>query len=395
MPENFFQEEKIRREPPLGVGAEFSAARKKEFTLPAVEVAHTVVWVNPAFKATMPFQIEAAVGKPTRLGFFFIPETKANAEATRSVPIAPEQHKGRVGLLASVVFEDRDGIRYRDVDAKGMGAFVAGVSGYEVVKVERAFDPRSGWGRLARATDPRMALGLLDYEFALRDKDFSEKFIRWGIRTHRVLAIALLDEIIDENGQKISVEEAKAKGLIANEMQPVLALRAFGTRERIRHQTAPIPASPERKRLALLDGKKFVAQEQGEDPETYSWEKYADWFALTLGQQAALIRKHGLHHGFLEAHNITLDCRIVDLDSVAKAKDKVEEEGGRWYGHRVEELYVDDYKTAEKALHYLITAINEKFRADLDSYGLVERYKKSYQETLSAKKQGPKRNLTI
>ena len=42
---------------PLGTGETFAQERAKE-TLPALEVKNTVLWVNPAFKDTMPFKIE-------------------------------------------------------------------------------------------------------------------------------------------------------------------------------------------------------------------------------------------------------------------------------------------------------------------------------------------------
>ena len=57
------------KELPLGAGEEFQKERKK-LTLPAVEVANAVDWVNPAFKKTAPFNLKE--GKPTKLAFFFL-----------------------------------------------------------------------------------------------------------------------------------------------------------------------------------------------------------------------------------------------------------------------------------------------------------------------------------
>lgn len=62
-------------------------------------------------------------------------------------------------------------------------------------------------------------------------------FLSNGIRTNRVVAILGLKEIIDKEGNKISIEKAKEIGIISAEMCPVILVRAFNTKERIDYIT--------------------------------------------------------------------------------------------------------------------------------------------------------------
>ena len=139
----------------------------------------------------------------------------------------------------------------------------------------------------------------------------SEFFIKQGLRTHRALAIIRLDEIVVENGEKISVSKARKFGYIKYTTEPVIEVRAFGTKARI---------ADAKDQVLSEDAKHIVAQELGKDPYNFSKEDYVQWFAQTLGKQVAIIHNAGFIHGYLTDHNITLDCRIVDLDSVKKIK---------------------------------------------------------------------------
>ena len=60
----------------------------------------------------------------------------------------------------------------------------------------------------------------------------------------------------------------------------------------------------------------MVAQELGRDPNEFNEWEYLRWFSRTLAENVARMHKAGFIHGYLTGHNITLDCRIVDLDSV-------------------------------------------------------------------------------
>jgi hypothetical protein len=45
--------------------------------------------------------------------------------------------------------------------------------------------------------------------------------------------------------------------------------------------------------------------------------EYLKWFAKTLGYNIGLMHKNGFEHHYIDGgHNVTLDCRIVDLDGI-------------------------------------------------------------------------------
>jgi len=339
---------------PIGTGGEFVNERVKE-TLPALEVKNTVLWRNPAFKDTMPFKIER--GKQTNLGIFFTPKPEEYPEEKARRPvIMPEGYKGRSGLLGTVIFQDRDGQLYRDVDIKGIGKF-------QKPDQESILGAMTGTGNFGvgttghiKKTGAQEAEGLMDYEFALRDTNYSEKFLKAGIRTHRVISIAEPEEIIDEEGKKITIAQAKKLKIISKEMHPVFEIRALGTKERIAYLQPNV--SLERRKTAYGDAKAMIAQELGKDPDKFSPEEYLTWFTETLGRQTAKIRKLKLFHGYITEHNITLDCRIVDLDSVQTIHEALadKKEISRNLGAIMEteqDFYEHDYEYAISSLEQL------------------------------------------
>lgn len=329
------------KELPVGIGEKFQEERGKE-RLPILEVANSVLWVNPAFPE-LPFKLEE--GKPTNLGMFFadkLPISPAPLieKKQHSLVVMPER-TARSALLGSVIFRDKEGRLYRDIDIKGLGVFSIGHPGSAQ---RRAVKPQ-GTG------NPREALGLHDYRYADNDHRYSEQFLEEGIRTYRIVATIDLKEIIDFDCDKISIEEAKSKGMIPPEMQPVLEIRAFGTKERVDYLLkGNLAASFDRKRLALEDAKAMVAQELGIKPENFSYEDYLLWFAKILGEQVAKIQKLGLVHGYLTSHNISLDCRIVDLDSV-KSPHKWRGDSGKYNGISDANIYSREFQEGR----YLVT----------------------------------------
>ncbi|QQG45664.1 MAG: hypothetical protein HYW89_01965 [Candidatus Sungiibacteriota bacterium] len=358
--------------PITGTGGEF-LEKRKELRLPAIEVKNKVISLNPAFEGTLPFKIEQ--GKPLPFAYFFTPTpSQSPEEKIHHVSVMPERGykevpgRGRSGLIGSVVFEDQQGRRYRDLGIKGIGVF------------NLSFD--TGSAEVARVIEqgPHEALGLVNYPHAIRDWDYAEDFLRSGIRTYRIVAIASLEEIVDENGQKISVFEAKRLKIIPEGMNPVIEVRAFGTTERIDYLAS---GGQDRERMALDDAKALVAQELGKDPQKFSWEEYTEWFVKTLGQQVAKIRNLGLHNGYLTSHNITLDCRIVDLDSVASVRDKIEDYRRFGVIHSKEWFYKGDLSMARGSLQDLISSLQRLgLLQSLNSSSFIELFNSEYQEEL-------------
>lgn len=264
--------------------------------LPAIEVKNEVVWVNDDVE--MPFKFEE--GKPTKIGVFL---TTPN-ELEPAMYLRVLDNHFRSAILGKVVFRDKEGNLYRDVDIKGMGPISKSDSGnLEVEFIERGLAKKHGRGKTP--------WGFLDWGYAETDRDMSEFFIKKGLRTHRVLAIDRLDEIVVGEREKISVSKARKLGYIKYTTEPVIEVRAFGTKARI---------ADVKNQSLLEDAKHMVAQELGKDPKDFSGEKYLKWFAQTLGKQVAIIHNAGFIHGYLTDHNVTLDCRVVDLDSVKEIK---------------------------------------------------------------------------
>src|SRR3989338_5226864 len=312
--------------------------------LPAVEVKNKVVWVNSDVE--MPFNFEE--DKPSKIGVFLTPEPNEQ-EPVFHVKVMDNHF--RSALLGKVVFKDNEGNLYRDVDIKGMGPISPPNSNDPFLMVESV---EAGSARnVAKGKTP---CGFLDWGFAETDRDMSEFFIKQGLRTHRALAIIRLDEIVVENGEKISVSKARKLGYIKYTTEPVIEVRAFGTKARITDGD---------NQFLLEDAKRMVAKELGKDSNNFSNNDYIHWFSQTFGKQVAIIHNAGFIHGYLTDHNITLDCRIVDLDSVKKIKTNKGLDDKR---------VKEDLLWAMRSLHWLykhqnISGVTNKLVSDFfDSY---------------------------
>jgi len=267
------------------------------------------------------FPLKMKEGEPSPLGIFA--EKVLSDEVKKAEQLSPEEkekivevcegHK-RSALLARAIFRDKEGRLYRDIDVKGIGMiewrWLEG-KGLEAEISSRLGEPLGGGRR-----------GLLDENLAFYDMQMSEEFTKAGIRTSRVLGIIKLNELI-KGREKISlesIEEARTRkrGIIDKEFSPVISVRAFGTKARI-SDLGNLLEPVSRKLLLMKDAQELVERELGK--KFLSTEEYVEWFAKTLGKNVGLCHKNKWVHSYLTDHNITLDCRIVDLDSVVENKD--------------------------------------------------------------------------
>lgn len=289
----FEKEKQFYKEVPIGTGRK---SEPKE-TLPTVEVDNEVLWVNKDFedpeKGGMPFNLKE--GESTKLGVFLTPKLKKNEKA---LDLRVRESHGRSALLGKAVFCDKQGRLYRDIDLKGIGHISSERKGLKRKKM------KVGEVRARGSSD--IAEGILDLKYAVTARDKSEKFLEAGIRTERYLGFIKLKEIIDKTGKKISIDEAKKRNTLYEKQEPVVGLRAFGTKSRIEDAN----------KKTLEDARKLVAQESGVDEKDFSWERYLKWFIEAAGDNLGVMHQIECQHGYLTRHNITLDCRIVDLDSV-------------------------------------------------------------------------------
>lgn len=282
-------------------------AKVEQKTLPAVEVKNEVVWVND--KVAMPFVFEE--GKPSKLGVFMTPKPK-EGEPVFNLGVTDEHF--RSGDLGKVVFRDKDNpkLLYRDVDLKGPGGFEVVEGNFQVAELYAETRKETPYGE--------GIWGVMNRDFAEYDRDMSEMFVKMGLRTHRVLTIIKLKELIDPEGNKVSIKKAVERGYIKTTTKPVVEVRAFGVKSRISDLFVNNPHK-EKLELILKDAREVVAKEFNIGYESFSNKDYLTWLARTLGEQVAVLHNNGYSHGYLTPHNITLDCRIVDLDSVSPLKD--------------------------------------------------------------------------
>jgi hypothetical protein len=300
--------EKKERTLQIGKAADLEAQKE---TLPAVEVKNHVTWINPNFPE-LPFDIQE--GKPTKLSMFLMP-SPADGEKIQHREVS--RHHLRSGIVGRVVFRDKTGLLYRDVDAKGSGRLQwseSDINKLVVMPIEK------------RQSEPGEYGGLLEASAAKTDAEMAEYLSGIGVRTHRALAISALEELIDKDGKKISLDEARKEKIISEEFQPVIEARAFGTKARIGEIRTRDDASPRmRKRSGLLleDAQVLVAQELGKSTEEFGREEYLEWIADTLGHNLALIHNDGWWCQYLGmGHNVTLDGRFTDFDSLEKVEDE-------------------------------------------------------------------------
>lgn len=218
----------------------------------------------------------------------------------------------RSALLCRVVFADNlsRGV-YRDIDLKGIG-HVAAYSQNDLTTAIETINP-------IKKRPEGGYYGLLDLSNAFSDQLFSEELANAGIRTHRILAILKLEELIVE-GRKISLEEARTGQIISEDCHPVIAVRAYGTKARIKDISLRSGKTEQYRRLMVEDAKKIIGQEF--NLELTSDKDYLEWFAKSLGTNFKLVHNRlGKTINGLTEHNITLDCCFTDYDGVASLQD--------------------------------------------------------------------------
>jgi len=341
------------REPEAYTGVGGEKLSKGVEKLPAVEVKNKVVWVNENMK--LPFDIEK--GESNRLGMFLTPEPLSDV----SDPYQLEMRTGhrRSGILGRVIFEDKEGRLYRDVDLKGVG-FTGRIWLYEnenkIVVQEPEIDTMD-----SNYPGGSKTLGVLDRPYAENDIKMAEKFLKAGIRTYRPIALIRLQEIIDKNGDKISMGMAKSRGLVKRKDEPVVEVRAFGTRAR----TEDLQYAD--RDILIKDARSLVAQEIGKNPDDFSSKDYLGWFIETMAVSLARMHSKNWIHGYLTPHNITLDGRIIDLDSVETAREVGKRKKAGENSHK---SFENDVNSVVAVMSYLKKKLGFKLVEPYEGYDL-------------------------
>ena len=313
------------------------------------KVKNVVIKVNPKIYPGFPFRLEE--GKESDLGLFLKSGDlhhyiifrlkrifKAKYENFQITLETLPAHRRSASEL--VIFRDSRGVIYRDLDFKGVGATLHFPSFIE-------------------------NFGFLDKNEAERDFELSEKFIQAGIRTYLVAAIIELKEVIHK-GKKITVDEAKELGIIDQKFQPVVEVRCFGTKARISDIVLTGRLTKKDRKILINDAIHLVSKELG---RPISLEEYLSWFAETLGRNIGLMHKNGwVHKNLRILHNITLDCRIVDLATVEEV-------------HNSEHLKNKDKSDGIYCLRELIEAVRPKSDSNLKET-LEKNFSEAYERAL-------------
>jgi tRNA A-37 threonylcarbamoyl transferase component Bud32 len=259
----------------------------------AILVKNRVFWANHA--KNLPFKFK--VGKPTNVAVFATPR---RLKEGWKIEVMPEH--GRTAVIGRAFFRagKSKGI-YRDIDAKGIGF---------VYYRGRGSRPRVPKSRFKTETE---TLGIMDRKSAENEIKNALAFIKAGIRTEVPIAAIQIDQIVNRYGRPVSIEAARQRALITHGTgQPVILLRGFGTKMRVLN----LRKLDKRELRAAIDEAKDIVGRELERKLTD--EEYVEWFAENLAEQVALMHSNGWSHNYLSEHNVTLDGRIVDLDSVRK-----------------------------------------------------------------------------
>ncbi len=356
---------------------EFPSGRQEERErFPTVELPNTVVWTPE--RQYGPFNFE--VGSRSPFGLFLHPR-QADTAGSKAGFIELGTRKGGHGRsadLPSVFFKDDHGTLFRDIDVKGTGHV----------------DDRSGaplpWSPSPWRFSVGDVTGLMDEESAVKDARLADTFSAAGIRTHRCLAVVRLDQIPTyavRSGEGtplqatlVPYETLRRKKLgpadeyaLPEGFVPVVQVRAFGTKTRLRDLDALTwePAQLAGLRKEVEDAITLVALEAKDVRDLPS---YLAWFARTLGQNLGRFRSLGYAHHYVTDHNITLDCRLTDFDSVTTQLTFV-------YGK-------EDFKGGRRSLDAFITNVRRLFpevAASIDQPALIEAYTEAHEQVLKGK----------
>ncbi len=296
---------------------------------PEVPVRNKVLWVNP--QIDLPFNL--AVGKSTNLGVFLVDHRTVSND---SFKLGVASNHGRSVHLGRVKISDSNGNIYRDVDLKGAG-YVKGNG----TKTDPSFvTPISIKGKDS-------TFGIWRFEKAQREVDITEDLTAKGVRTYRIGALIELEEIALPDGTKISITEAKSRGIMNVDEKPVIGLRLYRNRMRVQDK---YPNTSQ----VLCDAKKMVELELGRE---MTWQEYLCWFSTSLGSSIAGIHNAGYWHGAIDAHNVTLSAEIMDFGFDWGEKDyfskKLEDLSSKVRGYEIS----DDYRKAYERMCEIVRAV--------------------------------------
>ena len=287
--------------------------------LQTLKLKNEVIWVNK--NLSFPFALSEGQ-KDVDVGLFLDIENRKIPEDNH--PLGVRWGHGRSADIGKVFFRDtnRPDLVYRDIDIKGSGDVAGSVHSTGERLQSQHWRERKNPAN-SRGTGEYS--GLLQQGAALHDSEIAENLTEMGIRTHRSLAVIKLNELplLNSTGDLaiVPIEELVRAGVLRNNFEPALQLRAFGIKTRLidfvtKDAFAGFGDDTEVRNM-IDDALSFVRYITKGDVGDV--KGYLKWFANTLGTNVGLLEKSGSAHRFLGSQNITLDSSIVDFDSVGSA----------------------------------------------------------------------------
>lgn len=326
-----------------------------EIKLPATQVDNEVVLTNTnAFPA-----LNIEQGSKSPLGVFY----SNNFEDTERLMEVDEYfaQASRMGKYGKMIFSDNEGRLYRDITVKGIGGY------------KRKFNPREKDPKikLTSVVPPNQkihpsSLGVGNMWDAVKDVELSERLIKAGVRAPRPVAVLKLKEVVIDTDKKVTVEEAKNKGVLAKNEEPAAYIRAFGVETRmnalnqIRHFTDFDSM--------IQDAKNFLRYSKllNSDDD----QSYLQYLLGTQAKNVKIMHSLNLIHCNLErGQNFTLDGEMLDFDSLEDVSSDTDIKKAQ----RLE----NDFKGAKKAMDSFVKMFFKLRRQPLqetDKERLVEQY---------------------
>lgn len=264
-------------------------------------VKNKVIWINP--EISLPLNIRN--GRPTPLGVFA--HTSSDGLNPYAIRLEHWPSHSRSAFITRAFFADKSGRIYRDIDIKGAGAIKG--NGYSQPQVELP----------GQRLDNGDRYGLMYEADARHDSEMAEFLTRFGVRTHRSLALIKLEEIV--YGQKvISTAEAKRSGIIDGDSY-VIQVRGYGTKARLAEYMDNVDENAKEAASHFLsDAITVVSKELGLNHDM-TIDEYWRWFDFQFQNNLAILQKLNVAHRWITPHNVTLDARFVDLDDARTTND--------------------------------------------------------------------------
>lgn len=282
----------------------------------SIPVKNFVTHINPEFRDSMGL----VEGQSSDLVRLF-----TNTDES-GVLLGAEKGHNRVGNINNTFVTDAKGLRWEDLDIKapGLVEVTHGSSGEEL----KIFP----WQRFKEtAVSEAKIWGGNDYRSARRSFEYQQILADLGVRTYKSLFVTKLAEWFYK-GKKVPIGDIPvvskdAPVTMDSDALPagyelaaeVRACRTKTRMEAIIQLRAPTANNKVKIRREVDRARALLYEEfEGSDvgPRTDSIEDYLDWFVESHGRNLGLMHGAGLTHGYMHPGNITLDCRILDLDSM-------------------------------------------------------------------------------